>query len=468
MRVAAALALIVALGHTAVAVLVQKTTLYLFERWSLSFLIGIAAISALWAVCDPFYDVIEPVWLLSILCVIIVVSARSPLRRVDFAPKVPRSGKLEAGLSLLLAVEFTLLLFASLRTPIGWDGLFNFELKARLIFENTPSGRLPLAYLSDMTRNWSHPQYPLMVPFAEFWIYSWLGRIDQTAIKILFPLFYFALIGLLCGAIRRIASRRASLGAAVVIGVLPPFTLLPGAASGYADVPLAAAITGCVSFALLALRTGNSDAWVVAGVLAAIAAWTKSEGALLAGCIGAAAFAAVLWNRRVTGLKSCATATQTCATATELRPMLALVWIPLVALIPWLLIQQRHGIPSIDFVPVTAAAIFENLGRLPAIIGLATRELLRPGHWGLIWPAWGCAALATVARRDAADQAAWFLTAVVSIPLVVYVLVFMLSAWPDPLEHLRWALPRLLVPLAPAALILTILKTHSASHLEPS
>ena len=40
---------------------------------------------------------------------------------------------------------------------------------------------------------------------------------------------------------------------------------------------------------------------------------------------------------------------------------------------------------------------------------------------------------------------------------MLYVGVFTMSAWNDVTEHIRWALPRLLVALAPIALMSTVL-----------
>jgi uncharacterized membrane protein len=454
MMMAPALAVLLGLGHAIVALLVGHTKLYWFERWALAFLIGTAALSGLWLACGPFYGVIQPVWLLSLLSVVIMVYvARSRVRRwrsaVDVRPQKARvrPAPLDAVLSVALAAQFVALFLASLRTPLGWDGLFNFEIKARLIFENDPSGRFPWAYLSDASRVWSHPQYPLMVPFAEFWIYSWLGRVDQGAVKILFPLFYFSLIGLVCGAARRMATARVSLLTGVAMGLLPPLTLLPGAASGYADVPLAAALVGSVCFALLALQTRNAEAWVVAGVLSAIATWTKSEGVLLAGCVAAAAFAALK-----TG-------------SDPVRSMRPLVWMPLAAALPWLLVQHRYGMPLADFMPVSTGAVLVSVTRLQGVADIFARELLRPGHWGAIWPAW-CAAIVLVVafRRPRASE--WLLVGTVALPLVLYLIVFTWSAWPDPLEHARTALSRLLVPMAPIALMFTILTFYDGLFVE--
>ena len=147
------------------------------------------------------------------------VSTRLPLSLVRAGNYPCGDGRGDSGwpdrlLVGLLILEFLALVAASLRTSLGFDGLFNFEMKARLMFEH-PVGRLPLAYLSDASRAWSHPQYPLMVPFAELWVYTWLGRVDHTAVKILFPLFYFSLVAIMCGFVRRMAGVRVALAFAL-------------------------------------------------------------------------------------------------------------------------------------------------------------------------------------------------------------------------------------------------------------
>jgi hypothetical protein len=449
-RVALALAFLLGPGHALVALLVRRTELFWFERWSLAFLIGTAAMSGAWLIFGGFYDVIRPAWLLSGLSLVFTLAVWSRIHRhgdprtLGPEPNTGTLAPLDVALSVALAAQCVVLLLIAMRTPLGWDGLFNFELKARLIFENDPSGRLPLSYLSDASRVWSHPQYPLMVPFAEFWIYTWLGRIDQAAIKILFPLFYFCLVGLLCGAVRRASGVRMALMSGIAIGLLPVMTVLPGAVSGYADVPLGAAVIGSVSFACLALTARNGEAATLAGVLSAIAIWTKSEGTLLAGSVAAAALA--------TGSP---------------RRMLPLLWIPVAALSPWWFVQQRYGIPSPDFAPFSASTALAHLPTLQTIGDIVMKELLRVGHWGLLWPAWGLGIVFVIAQRRS-GVAEWFLIGSVLIPLMLYVVVFACSAWADPLEHARLAVPRLLVPLAPIALLFTALGVSNGLRLETS
>jgi hypothetical protein len=454
LRIAVALAVLAGLGDSLVALLVRRLQLYWFERAALAFLVGTAAMSGTWLMLSPLYGAVRPAWALTAFATMPIVAVRVWVVRDRDVParEISRPANRDSVntlLSIIIATEFLILGVLSLRTPLGWDGLFNFEIKARLIFENTPSGRFPMAYLSDATRAWSHPQYPLMLPFAEYWIYAWLGRVDQTAIKVLFPLFYLSLIALSCGTVRRITGSRLSLLTGVALGLLPPLTLLPGAVSGYAEVPLAAAFVGAVGFALIGLRTANTDAWILAGVLSAIATWTKAEGTLLACCLAVTGVAAHLWSTVRIG-----------RAPMSFIPAASLICIPLAAVAPWVLVQQRYGIPSTDFLPLTLGAVRENITRLGPIFGVLSRELLRPGHWGLIWPACAAAFGLVVANRRATEND-WFLAGTVLLPLLAYQAIFMWSAWSDPVEHAALAVPRLLVPLAPVALISAMLTLHN-------
>jgi hypothetical protein len=339
-------------------------------------------------------------------------------------------------LALVALTQFAVLGAAAMWTPLGWDGLFNFELKARLAFEHSPSGQMPAAYFGDPTRVWSHQRYPLLVPFTEFWIYSWLGRVDQAAVKIVFPIFYCSLVALVCGAVRRLADRRSALLTAVALGCVPALTLLPGAASGYADVPLAASAAGAVCFAFAALRANDPRHANLAAGLLAVAVWTKAEGMILAAAIGLAACAA--------------------AAAASRARLSALLWVPAVALAPWhVALALYRAQPAGDFRALTLADFGSAAGTLAVVCPAVVRELMRPGHWGLIWPAFFASVLVMMAARRT-TRADWFVVASVLAPLGLYALVYLFSAWPDVREHVGFSLPRLLVALAPVAVFFVV------------
>jgi hypothetical protein len=129
---------------------------------------------------------------------------------------------------------------------------------------------------------------------------------------------------------------------------------------------------------------------------------------------------------------------------------------PAVAAVCWLVVQYRYGISAPDFVPLSARNVLDHIGRLPVIADLIVRELARPGHWGLVWPASAIAVVLAATGKQGLIASDRFLVGAIYLPLILYTLPFILSSWADVGEHVRSALPRLLVPLSPIALFFTV------------
>ena len=167
--VAVAIACFFATGRLLLATILQRTPLFWFERWAAAYMLGMAALSALWFGLAPFYRYVDPLWVLT-LCsagaLLLCVFAKSKTGwGVVSAASWRNPFPADMALAALIAVECAALFVAALRTPLGFDGVFNFEMKASLMFLN-PSHTLPVEYIGDSSRNWSHPLYPLLVPFG--------------------------------------------------------------------------------------------------------------------------------------------------------------------------------------------------------------------------------------------------------------------------------------------------------------
>jgi hypothetical protein len=272
---------------------------------------------------------------------------------------------------------------------------------------------------------------------------QWIGSPHQGLIKLLFPAFYLSLAGLFYGISRRLMPRSHALAGVLALGLLPSLAIGPGAAiSGYADVPLAASAFGAVGFAYLGLRTGTRDYLVLTAVLLSVAVWTKREGMLLATYV----FAAVVMARMARTRES--------ALAPEVRGVRWLALVPAIVVAPWEWLQRSVVVPDGVFLTVSPETLLAHLSRVPTIVQLLARELALLGHWALLWPVFAVTVVLSIKRlRDVSEQ---FLLGAVVVPLGMYVSVFVFSSWPDFTEHVGTALPRLIIPLAPVALLSTV------------
>jgi len=494
------LALLIGLGWALLALVAPDAAATTAECWALAFLLGTGGVSLLLWWLSPLFALIPAVWSVTLAIFVIAVCAlavarrrsrvalrqaqderkktvrgepfdsirsepveeRTSLRTRPVEPRIrcyeassrDRSAASRALAAVLLAACGALAIVA-LVTPLGWDGVLNFELKARLAFLHHPSGTIPLRYFADTSRAWSHPQYPLMLPLTEAWLYGWIGSPNQSALKLLFPLFYFSLMALFFAALRRHVSHTQALAGCVGFALIPSFAIGPGGATtGYADVPLAAFVFGAVSYACSGLSQGRRPRQIIlAAILSGLAAWTKPEGVLLAGCLVVAVLAAFL-------LRVSAGSTDS---AHWKRAVFALALGPALVVIPWWVFQRQYGVSDTrDFLPFSAANIEANYSRLPLIAGLIGHELLRAGRWAALWPAFVVATL--VAGASLGRSRTGLLTMMVVGPLAIYAGTFTLSAWPNYRDHLATALPRLLLPLAPMAWLATLLCLRDALH----
>jgi hypothetical protein len=152
------------------------------------------------------------------------------------------------GLGLVLAAGVVLYALKALTEPM-WanDFVAIWGLKGKTFFAE---GRVPERLFLWKSLGFSHPEYPLGIPFLYAGIADLLGRWDDHAMALLFPLIQVATLLALFGWLRRRgATRQLALGAAALLSQFEP--LYRGFTTGMAEVPL--------SFAMLLFGTSLCD-----------------------------------------------------------------------------------------------------------------------------------------------------------------------------------------------------------------
>ncbi len=405
-------------------------SLGLLEIGALSFFLGTGLISLLLWIFGAFlsgaalkYSVTAVAVALGILG---VVSARREHWRLRFSS--PRNA-VEWMIAGAVTVEILLAFHAAFSSALGWDGLLNWEVKARYAFFN--HGVLPATFWSDETRAFMHQSYPLWVPFSELWLYLWMGEAHQFWIKTLFPLFYLAGVILLATFASRLTGRRwLGLLAAFFLYFIPCLTTAPGGVqSGYADVPLAMLYLATVGYLLLQKGAFAAGEWRLFALCLVLLPWAKHEGAIL--WLSAAACGAfMVWRGKY--------------------PWRALLWLlPGAALISaWKIFCTTMGKgPGTEFVPLTVANLLQNSPRILPIVDHVVDAMLLINYWNLFWPILALS-LAALALRMRNRNFLVLFVAIVA-PISAYAATYVLSNWPTWGEHMDASFSRLLLHVVP-------------------
>lgn len=200
------------------------------------------------------------------------------------------AGTLISGL-ISIAVAF-------LKEPHGkWDAWVIWNLHARFILRG---GERWLDFLSSGL-DWTHPDYPLLVPLSVVRMWKYAGSETLYAPILLSVLFTLAVAGLLVFSLAILRSRSQGCLAGLVLMGSPYF--LDMGAYQFADIPLAFFFlaTLVIFFHHNRFSEHQDHPLMLAGLAAAMAAWTKNEGLLFLFVVFAARFAWIVrgngWRR---------------------------------------------------------------------------------------------------------------------------------------------------------------------------
>ncbi|MBM3752816.1 MAG: hypothetical protein FJW38_02400 [Acidobacteria bacterium] len=203
------------------------------------------------------------------------------------------SGKAPFWLWVLLTAAaalsiFTVTMMTSIAPHGEWDAWSIWNLRARFLVR-ADNLQTPFVALLD----WSHPDYPLMVPASIAMLWSTSGAESQPVVAGVQALFLISAIAVPFTILRYL--RGAAIAVIAAIAIIGGSTIVRMTAAMYADVPMAALIVCAGAMAVLALESksdGRGPA-ILAGLLAALGAWTKNEGLLFFGVLaGSIAFVA--------------------------------------------------------------------------------------------------------------------------------------------------------------------------------
>jgi hypothetical protein len=358
-------------------------------------------------------------------------AVREDWRALRVRPRVDLNGWDWLFLGLLVMVFLYALPRAALYPMWAWDAVATWGCKARIFYHTRGL---------DLTCIEAHNYYPNLVPLILSYLYFALGQVNDSLVKVIFPLWGALLLGLLYSLTVRLGlSRRAALGLAAFLA-LNGTVFIIHLYIAYADLPLAFFTLGGASLLYLWLADAapRGSLTLTACCLAGMA-WCKYEGPPLAGTLLLAAALTLAWLRPPGWVR-------------RLRQLS----VPLAGLVagylPWRLfiVQQRLEIGADhiqSFYPHQMAAAIYYL----------VAGLLQPFYFGFLWPALALALI--LAGRRLWRSPMLFLALFVGGNLAAIILAYAVaptSAAEFP-AYVRATLDRLLIHLTPTAALLLAL-----------
>ncbi len=445
---AAALALAAAPACLALRAFDREGTLGRTERLGLGYGLGLGLLTWWMTLLCLFRVRLSlPLILAPSLAATIALVTRAALGRSPRAPTDARSEPLRsldvallAGISLAVGRTF----LQALLTPMeGYDAVAIWGLKAKAIFLERA---LPVGLLQDGAFALSHPDYPLLVPLAESYIAITLGRWNDVAVKLIFPLFLVALLVLFHAALGRLTvagpsgatsllTRRQRLLITLLLASVP--ALSEQAASGYADIAIAFFSGLGTIYLYLWLRGGAGFLLGIAAFLTALGATAKNEGKLLA-LINLALLAAGVCRRGVPHEPR----RRRLVSVTSFAAALLLISSP------WSIERHVLGLSNdvVNMSTLTAALHWDRAGHIVPILRGFLHEACKVKSWNLAWPLFLAAAGLRVTRPG--REGPIILIAAVFLPLAGYAAIYLITPY-DVVWHMGRSVNRLLLHLLP-------------------
>lgn len=332
---------------------------------------------------------------------------------------------------LFTGLFFIFVALAALALDFGHDGFF-YAMKAKIIYLN--GGWPPL---DEAHRATPHLDYPLLVPALEYWVYAFVGGINEQAAKIVFVFFFASLVTLFYDAVRTFYPPFLAFVFTALLALTPQLVTV-SAISGYVDVPLMLYLFAAFIFLFRWIQDGQPASLILGAILAALAVWVKREGYVY--WVISLALFLVFWARA-----------WRFESGQRRRRFVLLYLLPALLIVgPWLLYLHLNGIENTDFVPLTGSGFIENLERTPIIAERLLRHLfVRVEQWGLLWYLF---AFVTLWRqRQLRTFDAFFNWMLVAGPVILLSASFIFSNWEPFTLHMDVSLERLLLHTIPMA-----------------
>jgi hypothetical protein len=294
-------------------------------------------------------------------------------KTIEAGPDMERLSMFERLLLCGISFQSLLIFFRAFLKPLeSFDSIAMYAMRAKIIFLN---GMIPANYFSEIAPAMPNADYPLLLPLAEAWIYTFLGSLNDFLVKGIFPLYFICMLAASFLLMRRFISRKASLIFTFVMATVPQLGAF--ATVGYADIVLTYYYTIGAGYLFLWAKERRTRDIVVAGAFLGFAMLTKNEGIAMfltcLICLGIYLFA----DARIVKFRA-------------LFKVLPFILVVIILAGPWFLVRDYYGLEN-DLLRFGRAdqgrivTFFKNLDRSPVILYEYQKQFFGPKKWNIAW-----------------------------------------------------------------------------------
>jgi len=284
---------------------------------------------------------------------------------------------LEVLLIVFIVLLCLIMLSVCLLMPMyTWDSRATWGFKAKILFQKQS---IFTDDFLDPSRYHTNTRYPILIPLIENYFYNMLGAADDYLVKVIFALFYLALILFLYVVQTKYFSitRLHSLIFTAVFVSLPfLFVIYNGSVpSAFVDFPLACFFTLSMMYIFLYMKTKNIKHIILASLFSCAGIFSKNEGI-------------ALFLLSILVLLIDSILCKYLSNKKNIKSFLIYVFLPILILIPWFLIRSKLPIFEVDnLLAITPSNFVSGFPRLGLILKLSFLNMFTNlRSWGIIWP----------------------------------------------------------------------------------
>ncbi|MCK4463760.1 MAG: hypothetical protein KAU58_05555, partial [Candidatus Omnitrophica bacterium] len=254
----------------------------------------------------------------------------------------------------------------------SYDSVAIYALKSKMLYL---AGTLPQNFFTKVANNFqgAHPDYPLLIPIAETWFYTFINNFNDFLVKSIFPVYFLSFVIVFYFILKRILGSR--FGALLFTFVLVSIKQFNDYATiGMLDLLLGINFSIAFLYLFLWILNNKSIFLTLSLFFSILTLWTKNEGLMLIAINLTILFLFLLKNR-------------VRRTKETLIPVFVYVLIIVVIVLSWSGYKSCLGLVSDNF-PLSSISfktLISNFRRLPLIAYEYQKQLFGFKQWNIMW-----------------------------------------------------------------------------------